>query len=61
MLVISKRIYKNFAFDICGMYKIRNFSDGISLFNFKANIDLYKSNHNPKFEIQLIIFNVNIL
>jgi hypothetical protein len=36
---------------------IRNFSDGITFFNLKTNLDLYKDDHSPSFQIELTIFN----
>jgi hypothetical protein len=39
--------------------KVRDFSDGISLFNFKINWDRYEDSHSPKFEIELDFLNIH--
>jgi hypothetical protein len=36
----------------------RSFSDGLTLFKFNINIDKYKSDHSPAFQIELTIFNI---
>lgn len=36
----------------------RNFRDGITFYNFKINLDLYKDSHSPAFQIELTILNV---
>jgi hypothetical protein len=36
---------------------IRNFSDGITFFNFKINLDRYEDDHSPAFQIELTLFN----
>jgi hypothetical protein len=49
----KKRIYwegQFFAF-------VRSFKDGITFFNLKVNLDLYKDNHSPAFQIELTILN----
>jgi hypothetical protein len=36
---------------------IRDFKDGITFFKFRVNLDLYKDNHSPSFQIELTILN----
>jgi len=50
---ISKKYYFEFAY----LNKIRKFKDGITFFDFKINLDLYKCSHCPKFELQFEFFN----
>jgi len=54
------RLSKNYAIDWSFLRKIRNFSDGISFFEFNCNLDLYKSDHNPKINIHLMLINIMI-
>lgn len=54
------KLFKNYAFDYCFFYKIRNFSDGISFINADINLDLYENDHNPSFNMFLCIFNMTI-
>ena len=51
------KLTKNYALDWNFFWKIRNFKDGINFFNFDIDLDLYKFDHNPKFDICLAIFN----
>jgi hypothetical protein len=37
---------------------IRDFKDGITFYNFKVNLDLYKDSHSPAFQIELTILNI---
>lgn len=50
-------ILKNYALDFGIFYRIRNFKDGITFFEFTTNLDLYKADHNPRFKINLILIN----
>ena len=36
----------------------RSFSDGITFFNFKVNLDRYIDDHSPSFQIEFTIFNL---
>ena len=51
------KINKDYAWEIGFLYFIRNFSDGLTGFSFLINFDKYKGDHNPKFNVALIIFN----
>lgn len=60
MLSSSVRINKKYAIDLAGLYKVRNFNDGVSFLEPKINLDIYIGDHNPKFEISLVILNVMV-
>jgi len=60
MLCMSKKISKNFAIEISGFHMIRAFSDGLSGIEFNITWDLYKADHNPKFQIMLVVLNFKI-
>ena len=60
MLVYSRKISKNYAFEISAFHMIRSFKDGISFFQFDVCLDLYSGDHNPKFHIVLIILNIKV-
>jgi hypothetical protein len=36
----------------------RSLSDGLTIFRFNVNIDRYKDEHSPAFQIELTIFNL---
>ncbi len=61
MLIFTSKITKQFALDLCMFHKFRNFTDGISFFEFHINLDLFKADHNPKFEIFLAILNYSLI
>jgi hypothetical protein len=37
---------------------IRDFKDGITFFKFYINLDRYKSEHSPAFQIEITFFNL---
>ena len=61
MISISSKINKKYAFEINGLYKIREFKDGVDFFEFYIKLDLYKQDHKPSFQIWFEIFNFLIL
>jgi hypothetical protein len=50
----TKRIY----WELQLFARPREWSDGITFFNFNINWDGYKSEHTPAFQIELTILNV---
>jgi hypothetical protein len=61
MIGFSKSLSKNKAIDVYGLYLIRDFKDGITFLNLVINLDLFKGDHNPKFKIQIIFMNINVI
>jgi hypothetical protein len=60
MLGFTIKLGKNFALDLTGPRLIRNFSDGITFCNFYIDLDLYKEDHKPSFEINFTFINIMI-
>lgn len=60
MIILSSPLFTNKAIDIDIFRKIRDFQDGINFFEFFINTDLYLSDHNPSFRVQLVILNLKI-
>lgn len=60
-LQIDFAINEDYHVDINGLYKMRNFSDGISFLEVNVNLDSYVGDHNPQFGIQIVLFNINVL
>jgi len=54
---IGFSVSKNYAIEIAGFYFVRNFKDGITILSPTINLDLYESDHSPRFEIQIVIMN----
>jgi hypothetical protein len=61
MILLSKKISKNFAFEVSLLHKIRDSKDGITFFNANVNLDLFAADHCPKFDFIFIIMNIKIL
>jgi len=53
-------INKDYAIELSFLKMVRNFSDGISFFEFEVNLDLFEDDHKPSFDIFLMIFNCMI-
>jgi hypothetical protein len=60
MNVIGTKINKDYAWEIAFLYKYQNFSEGLTVFQLNVDAEWYKGDHNPRFEILLIIFNFMI-
>jgi hypothetical protein len=59
-MLIDSLINKDFAWELSGLHNIRKFHDGVSWFEFSINSDWYKGDHNPQFNMMLIILNFKI-
>ncbi len=51
------KINEDYHLEFNGLYQVRDFKDGCSFFDFDINLDLFKGDHNPQFDISLMIFN----
>jgi hypothetical protein len=51
------RISKNYALELYFLNFVRKFSDGVTFFELKINLDLYKGDHKPMFEVSLLVLN----
>ena len=56
----SFKVSEDYAIDVMLVHKFRDFSDGVTVFVPMINLDLYRSDHNPKLEISLAIMNVYV-
>lgn len=54
--VISKK--KNIFWEIQLFAMVRDLRDGITFFNLKINLDLFKSDHSPSFQIEFTFLNI---
>jgi len=52
------KLFAKYAWEIQFFALTRKYSDGITFFSFKLNLDLYKNEHNPLFVLEITIFNV---
>ncbi len=53
-------VFSNYAWEFSGLRFVRSFSDGLIFFEPRINLDRYRGDHSPKFEIYLILFNFMI-
>jgi len=53
------KITNNYSFESQFFSRIRNLNDGLTFFSFKVNLDLYKDDHKPSFEISLNFLNIH--
>jgi hypothetical protein len=61
LLCLSKKVSKNYAFEIAAFYLVRDFRDGIDFCDFSVKLDVYKGDHNPRFSFTLIVLNFTLL
>ena len=49
---------KRICWEIQALARVRDLKDGITFFEFKINLDRYRSDHSPAFQIELTVLNV---
>jgi hypothetical protein len=59
-MIYGFNLTTEYALDFGLFYKVRNFKDGITFFEFLLNLDLYKKDHNPQIRFNLVICNFTI-
>jgi len=52
---------KKYGCEVVFFKKIRKLSDGIIFFTLNINLDLFKADHNPKFNFIIIFLNFTII
>lgn len=60
MINFCFKISKKYYFSLTLLHKVREFNDGITFIECETSLDLYKMEHNPKFQKRLIILNYTI-
>lgn len=58
--VFGGTIGNDYAWELDFFYKLRDFKDGVTFFEFVLNWDKYMCDHNPRFEFSLMILNFKI-
>lgn len=51
-------IFKDIFWELQLFGLIREFSDGLTFFEFKINWDRYEDDHSPAFQVELTILNI---
>lgn len=60
MIWIGSKIDEDYGWEISALHFIRQFSDGLTFFEFTCNWDKYLDDHTPRFATMLIIFNYKV-
>jgi hypothetical protein len=61
MILFGKKLSKNYGLEIALFHHLRQFSDGLTLFNFNVNWDRYFSDHTPRFVCHVIALNFTLI
>lgn len=61
MKLFSRKISKDYGWEIALFHKLRDFSDGMTFFETKINWDKYLADHCPRFGIHIIILNYTLV
>ena len=56
-MTFHNKINEDYAWEFSMCHKYRSLDDGLSLFEFKSDIDWYDGDHCPKADISLRLFN----
>lgn len=59
-MTLHNKINEDYAWELAMFCKYRSLDDGLSLFEFKSDIDWYDGDHCPKADISLRLFNWTI-
>ena len=61
MLLFYTNLSKTKDLEVVLFNTPRSIKDGVTLFKGVINLDLFKADHKPSFEVLLTLFNVDIL
>jgi len=57
-LVFYGQLWKKWNYEVQLFSVIRDFKDGLTFFEFKINLDRFKSEHTPSFQLEITILNM---
>jgi hypothetical protein len=61
MNTIGCKITSNYGLEVTVFNKIRNASDGMSIFKLNINWDRYLADHSPRFEFHVVLLNYTVV
>lgn len=61
MKTIGGKFSGDYGWEVTVFHKPRETSDGVIFLDAKINWDRYLSDHSPRFEVHLILFNYTII
>ena len=61
MIWFGKKLNKNYGWELAFFHRVRDFSDGITFFEWNITLDRYLADHTPRFTFELNILNYKIV
>jgi hypothetical protein len=61
MIWWGRKINENYGWELSALHLFRQFSDGITFFEFTINWDRYLGDHTPRFDIMLVVLNFKVI
>lgn len=60
MIWWGTKINDNYGWELSALHMLREFSDGLTFFEFQCNWDKYLADHTPRFDVMLVILNFKV-
>jgi hypothetical protein len=60
MIWWGTRINDNYGWELSAFHMLREFSDGLTFFEFTCNWDRFLGDHSPRFDMMLVILNFKV-
>lgn len=60
MICWHNYINEKFSWELILFHKIRNWNDGLSLFDFTIDLSWFKGDHQPSYGFHLVVWNYTI-
>ena len=61
MNTIGGKLSSDYGWEVTVFHKIRDASDGVSIFDAKINLDRYPADHSPRFEFHIVLLNYTVV
>jgi hypothetical protein len=61
MILLGKKLTKNYGLEIALFHHLRQITDGLTLFNVNINWDRYLSDHTPRFIFHIVVCNYTLI
>ena len=61
MKTIGGKVSSHYGWEVAVFHKIRDISDGLSIFDMKINFDRYLADHSPRFEFHIVLLNYTVV
>jgi hypothetical protein len=61
MILFGKQLTNNYGLEIALFHHLRQFTDGLTIFNVNVNWDRYLSDHTPRFVCHIVVCNYTLI